>query len=41
MTGEDDITIDAQDIGWEAMDRINLTQDTNKSLTLVDKGSTK
>jgi hypothetical protein len=37
----DDINIDPQDIGWEGMDRINLTQDRDKLLALVDKGSTK
>jgi hypothetical protein len=37
----DDIKIDLQDIGWEGMDRINLTQGGDKLLALVDKCSTK
>ena len=37
----DDIKIDLQEKGWEGKDRINLTQDRDKLLALVDKGSTK
>ena len=37
MTGEDDIKIDLQEIGWEGMDRINMTQERDKLLALVDK----
>ena len=37
MTGEDDIKTDLQEIGWEGMDRINMTQERDKLLALVDK----
>lgn len=38
---QEDFKIDLQDIEWEGMDRINLTQDRDKLLALVDKRSTK